>query len=167
MNVYVMTCDDPDRGVISKVGVARVVGERRAALERAMKMPVTVVAEFDCGTHARSVEARAHESLSQTALGSEWFASAPDDALAAVRAAMVPRPIPSLGSDPISQDIQEIEAFLSETGMMDSRLGLLACANPRAMARVRDGSARIRTLEEILAFVRRERSLSRRGKEKG
>jgi hypothetical protein len=35
------------------------------------------------------------------------------------------------------------------------------------MARVRDGSARIRTLEEILAFVRRERSLKRRGKEKG
>lgn len=54
----------------------------------------------------------------------------------------------------MDEAIKEIEAFLTRTGMKESRLGLLACANPRAVERVRDGSARVETLRALVEFVR-------------
>lgn len=159
MNVYVMTCDDPKRGSISKVGIARNVAERHSALQRAMGCSVAIVAEFDCGTQARYVERTAHTLLAKQseALGSEWFTATSDEAIAAVNEAMKPRDVPVLGDDPISRDIQKIEAFLISHGMTESRMGLLACGNPRAVERVRDGSARVETLRALVEFVRRER----------
>lgn len=50
--------------------------------------------------------------------------------------------------------LREIEAFLRRTGMKASRLGLLACANPRAVERARDGSARVETLRALVEYVR-------------
>lgn len=52
------------------------------------------------------------------------------------------------------RDVAEIESWLKKTGMAESRLGLLACANPRAVDRIRDGSARITTLRAVLSYIR-------------
>jgi len=52
------------------------------------------------------------------------------------------------------REIAEIEKWLAAAGMSESRLGLLACANPRAIERIRNGSARIETLRQVLAYVR-------------
>jgi len=50
--------------------------------------------------------------------------------------------------------ITEINRWLKKTGMKESRLGLLTTANPKAVARIRNGTAQIRTLEAILAYIR-------------
>lgn len=161
MNVYVMTCDDPDHGAITKVGVARDAAARRYNLQRTKGRPVSIVAQFDCGDgqRARHVERAAHALLAQrcVALGSEWFTASTSDAVTAVQEAMLPRPVKEPGENLVSQYLHEIESFISETGMNESRFGLLTCANPRALDRVRDGSARLRTLQQMLDFVRRER----------
>ncbi len=63
---------------------------------------------------------------------------------------------PHMETNPVDDAVKEIEDFLARTGMKESRLGLLACANPRAVERVRDGSARVETLRALVEFVRRE-----------
>lgn len=50
-------------------------------------------------------------------------------------------------------DVERIEAWLKATGMPESRLGLLACANPRAVSRIRNGSARVATLRLVLGYI--------------
>jgi hypothetical protein len=50
-------------------------------------------------------------------------------------------------------DVERIETWLKATGMTESRLGLMACANPRAVARIRSGSARVETLRLVLAHI--------------
>jgi hypothetical protein len=55
--------------------------------------------------------------------------------------------------DHTSGDMEQIEAWLRATGMSESRLGLLACANPRAVSRIRSGSARVETLRLVLAYI--------------
>lgn len=52
------------------------------------------------------------------------------------------------------QGIEAIERWLQATGMTESRLGLLAAANPRAVARIRDGTAHIATLQAVLKYIR-------------
>lgn len=49
--------------------------------------------------------------------------------------------------------IKEIDDWLRKTGWADSRLGMLATANARAVARIRDGSARVSTLTAVLKFI--------------
>jgi DNA transposition AAA+ family ATPase len=51
-------------------------------------------------------------------------------------------------------EIKEIDAWLRATGMTESRLGLLACANAKAVARIRSGDARIKTLDAVMAYIR-------------
>lgn len=53
----------------------------------------------------------------------------------------------------IGDDLAKIEAWLKATKMTESRLGLLSCANPRAVDRIRDGSARLSTLEHVLRYI--------------
>lgn len=48
----------------------------------------------------------------------------------------------------------EMDAWLTESGMVESRLGVLACGNVRAVRRIRDGSARIHTLQDMVVFIR-------------
>lgn len=60
--------------------------------------------------------------------------------------------------NPVDECLEEIDSFLRETRMKESRLGLLACANPRAVARVRDGSAKVETLRALIHYVREKRS---------
>lgn len=50
--------------------------------------------------------------------------------------------------------LDEIEAWLKATGIPESRLGLLASANAKAIERIRLGSARVDTLDAVLAFIR-------------
>lgn len=49
--------------------------------------------------------------------------------------------------------IKEIERWLKKTGMAESRLGLLSCANPKAIERIRNGTAMVSTLAAILAYI--------------
>jgi hypothetical protein len=67
----------------------------------------------------------------------------------------------------VTQAIRKIESYLERTGMKESRLGLLACANPRAVERVRNKSASIETMEALLEYVEAAERRERRGKEKG
>ena len=50
--------------------------------------------------------------------------------------------------------MKAIEQWLKKTGTSEGRLGLLAAANPRAVERIRNGSARIDTLNAVLSYIR-------------
>lgn len=50
-------------------------------------------------------------------------------------------------------EIARIDEWLRATGTKEARLGLLACANAKALERVRDGTARINTLRELLDYI--------------
>lgn len=49
--------------------------------------------------------------------------------------------------------IERIERWLDATGTTESRLGLLACANARAVQRVRSGTASVETLRALLEHI--------------
>lgn len=49
--------------------------------------------------------------------------------------------------------IEKIDKWLKATGMAESRLGALACANTRAIARVREKKASLATLDAILEYI--------------
>ncbi len=46
-----------------------------------------------------------------------------------------------------------IDEWLAATGVPEYRLGLMACANPRAVERVRSGTARVDSLHAILEYI--------------
>ena len=50
--------------------------------------------------------------------------------------------------------LKEIDAWLAKTKTAVSRLGMLAAANPKAVERIRDGTARVETLNRVLAYIR-------------
>lgn len=49
----------------------------------------------------------------------------------------------------------EIRAYLRAKGMKPSYLGLLACANPRAVERIFTGSASLGTLNKVMRFIKK------------
>lgn len=51
--------------------------------------------------------------------------------------------------------MKAIDKWLKKTGMPEARLGLLAAANPHAVARIRDGTAQVRTLNAVLNYIRK------------
>ena len=51
--------------------------------------------------------------------------------------------------------IAEIERWLKRSRISENRLGLLAAANPRAIERIRDETARISTLRAVIRYIRR------------
>ena len=53
----------------------------------------------------------------------------------------------------VTSQIRRIDAFLARTGMKESRLGLLATANARAIERIRDGTASVKTLDDVLNYI--------------
>lgn len=63
-----------------------------------------------------------------------------------------------------TEDLARIEAWLKATRMAESRLGLLACANPRAVDRIRVGKARISTLEQVVRYI--EANPAKKGRKK-
>lgn len=52
------------------------------------------------------------------------------------------------------KDIEKIDAWLAKTGMSESRLGQLACANSRAIGRIRNGTASVETLWQVMAYIK-------------
>lgn len=54
---------------------------------------------------------------------------------------------------PVDREIRKIDDWLKASGMTESRLGLLACANPRAVERVRNGSGSVDTLRSLVEYV--------------
>lgn len=55
--------------------------------------------------------------------------------------------------NPVDREINRIDAWLKATGMKDSRLGLLACANARAVERVRNGTGSVESLRLLLDYI--------------
>lgn len=53
--------------------------------------------------------------------------------------------------------IDKIDKWLKSSGISESRLGLLACANARAVERVRNGTASVETLRALLDYVERNK----------
>lgn len=53
----------------------------------------------------------------------------------------------------VATALDRIDKWLKATGTKEYKLGLLACANVRAVQRVRDKSASIETLEAILDYI--------------
>ena len=53
----------------------------------------------------------------------------------------------------VAQALDKIDKWLKVTGMSESRLGLLSCANARAVERVRNGSGSVATLQAVLAYI--------------
>lgn len=60
-------------------------------------------------------------------------------------------------------EIDTIEKWLKATGMKESRLGLLAAANPRAVGRICSGDAKIKTLDAVLAYIQANPAPKKRG----
>lgn len=55
--------------------------------------------------------------------------------------------------NPVDDHIEQIDAYLAASGMSESRLGLLACANQRAIQRIREGTARVESLRAVLDYI--------------
>ena len=55
----------------------------------------------------------------------------------------------------VDKAILAIDRWLSASGMAESRLGLFACANPRAIQRLREKTATLKTLEAVLDYIER------------
>lgn len=53
----------------------------------------------------------------------------------------------------VAQALDRIDKWLKQSGMTESRLGLLSCANARAVERVRSGSGSVATLQAILDYI--------------
>lgn len=53
----------------------------------------------------------------------------------------------------MDREIKKIDEWLTATGMKESRLGLLACANPRAVERVRAGSGSVDSLRALIEYI--------------
>lgn len=54
----------------------------------------------------------------------------------------------------VDEAIKRIETWLkANQSVSESRLGLLACANARALERVRNGTASVETLRALLIYI--------------
>lgn len=60
-----------------------------------------------------------------------------------------------MDENPVDREIRKIDDWLKASGMTESRLGLLACANPRAVERVRNGTGSVDTLRALVDYIRR------------
>lgn len=56
---------------------------------------------------------------------------------------------------PVDKEIRKIDNWLKATGVSESRLGLLACANARAVERIRNGRGSVSTLRALVDYVRK------------
>ena len=59
-----------------------------------------------------------------------------------------------MDENPVDKEIARIDAWLKASGVKESRLGLLACANPRAVERVRAGSGSVESLRALVEYIR-------------
>lgn len=55
---------------------------------------------------------------------------------------------------PVAAGIREIDDWLEKTGMRESRLGMLACANARVIPNIRKGGATLANFDKVIAYIR-------------
>ena len=55
----------------------------------------------------------------------------------------------------VDNAIRKINRWLEASGMPEARLGLLSAANSGAIERIRNGTARIDTLQAVLRYIER------------
>jgi hypothetical protein len=60
-----------------------------------------------------------------------------------------------MDENPVDREIKKIDDWLKASGIAESRLGLLASANPRAVERIRSGTGSVDTLRALVDYVRR------------
>lgn len=53
----------------------------------------------------------------------------------------------------VTEAVDQIEQWLKKTGTKESRLGLLACANARAIDGIRSGNGTVKNLNKVLQFI--------------
>jgi hypothetical protein len=53
----------------------------------------------------------------------------------------------------VDRIIAQIEDWLTEAKVSESRLGLLSCANAGAMDRIRNGTAQVQTLRQVVDYI--------------
>lgn len=58
-----------------------------------------------------------------------------------------------MDENPVDRELKRIDAWLEKSGMAESTLGLLACANARAVDRVRNGSGSVQSLRRLLKYI--------------
>jgi len=58
-----------------------------------------------------------------------------------------------MGTTFMDHDVQKIDAWLEATGTKEYRLGMMACANPKAVERIKSGSATVDTLRQVLQYI--------------
>lgn len=51
--------------------------------------------------------------------------------------------------------MKAIDQWLKRTGVPEWKLGMLAAANAKAIGRIRNGTARVETLNDVLSYIRR------------
>lgn len=55
----------------------------------------------------------------------------------------------------VDREIKKIDAWLEKADIPESRLGMLACANQRAIERIRNKKASIETFEAVMEYIRK------------
>lgn len=55
--------------------------------------------------------------------------------------------------NPVNREIKRIDAWLAKSGVSESTLGLFACANARAVSRVRSGTGSVKSLRRIIKYI--------------
>lgn len=60
---------------------------------------------------------------------------------------------PMTDENAVDREIKKIEDWLAKSGVPESRLGLMACANQRAVERVRNGKASVQTLRALVDYI--------------
>ena len=58
-----------------------------------------------------------------------------------------------MDENPVDREIKRIDAWLAKSGVAESTLGLLACANARAVERVRAGSGSVQSLRRLIKYI--------------
>lgn len=58
-----------------------------------------------------------------------------------------------MDENPVDREIKRIDAWLAKSGMSESALGLYACANARAVSRVRNGTGSVESLRRLLKYI--------------
>lgn len=53
----------------------------------------------------------------------------------------------------MDREIKRIDAWLEKSKVSESALGLFACANARAVDRVRNGTGSVETLRRLLKYI--------------
>lgn len=158
MQIYVIRDEQRAR---CKVGITADVPQRLAALRREHGSHLWVAKAIEIEGVGLWHERTAHGALSDCAMGGEWFSCSIERAVGAidgVKTAPVCDELLTLLGVPVrmlelEKCLRLVDLWLKATGMTPSRLGLLACANARAVERVRNGTGSVESLRQLIDYI--------------